>query len=136
MARVALVIASVAVLAVAIAWAGTGSKPHAQFDRRDVERAFGRQGFQLADLGLFEKGDQIEAALFPLSGEPFFVYIARNDVAARQAYEPYARLRLPDTVQVLRGNVIAASDSGLGRKDRRRVVAAMRALSAADQPTP
>jgi hypothetical protein len=134
MARVSVVIASVVVLAVAIAWAANGNKPKAEYDRGDVERAFARQGFRLADVGLFGKGDQIEAALFPLSGEPFLVYIARNDVAAKQAYAPYARLRSPDTVQVLRGNVMAASDSGLSRKDRRRVVAAMRALSNADRP--
>jgi hypothetical protein len=128
--RLVVVLGAVLVLAVGFVLAGRSDKPSRAYDRADVDRAFSQQGFTLADSGLFGSGDQIEAVLFPVSGEPFFVYIARNDVAARQAFSPYARMRSPDTVQILRGNVMAASDSGLSRKGRQRVQAAMQALSA------
>lgn len=128
--RLVVILGAVLVLAVGFALAGRSDKPSRTYSRADVDRAFSQQGFTLADIGLFRSGDQIEAALFPLSGEQFFVYIARNDVAARQAFSPYARVPSPDTVQILRGNVMAVSDSGLSRKTRQRVHAAMQALLA------
>jgi hypothetical protein len=85
------------------------------------------------DTQLFASPDPVEALFAPVSQEPFFVYVGRSDRLAKRQFADYERLKTPETFQVLRGNVIAISDSGLRRGDRKRVRGAMRALVATDR---
>lgn len=132
MTRGFVIAVSAIALVVAAALAVRGEEKRASNDRGDVERAFSQQGFTLIDTHLFgSEGsvEALEALLSPVSGEPFFVYIARNDALAKREFATYAELRTPETFEVLRGNVMAISDSGLSRRDRQRVRAATRALA-------
>jgi hypothetical protein len=131
-----VIAASVGVLVIAAVLTGRNGETDASYERSDVERAFAKQGFTLIDTHLFgseSSVEALEALLSPVSGEPFLVYIARSDELAKEQFASYAELRTPDTFDLLRGNVMAISDSGLGRTDRQRVRAAIRALKDADQ---
>lgn len=118
---------SAAVLVIAVVLSAS-HRDSRTYSPADVVNAFAGQGFTLMDTQLFGSGDPVEALFSPVSQEPFFVYVGRSDRLAKRQFADYERLKTPETFQVLRGNVIAISDSGLRRGDRKRVRGAMRAL--------
>jgi hypothetical protein len=126
------IVASYVVLGVAVVLAVTG-RDSASYRRDHVVAAFAQQGFPLVDAppiaGLVRQFKTAEALLVPTTGEPFWVYVGPSDADAKASFEPHARLALPpETFDLLRGNVMVISDSGVSVQDRQRIRAVVRSL--------
>ena len=140
--RRGLILASAAVLVVALAAAGFSKSPRPTYERADVVRALAAHGYALTEPSGFgwtgyaplEDGDGV--ILFPRSttSPRFYVFVARRDATARAFYEQLTRLgRTPDTFDLARGNVLVSSDStftddGLRADEKRRIRAAINSL--------
>jgi hypothetical protein len=132
---------SVVVLALGVVLAA--SRGDASYTRDEVVQAFAQEGYALAELdgggwtGYAPFADRAEGTfLFPGSqGQgPFYVFVARNDMLARQFFAPLAAAGGgPRVFDLLRGNVVVSSDAslsdtGLTSDERRRISAAMERL--------
>ena len=101
---IALSVRVLGIAAVIAVW----SDDHASYETENVVEAFAQQGFRLhgSELNLVR-----EALLTPSSGEPFFVYVAVSDRVAQRQFASYEALKTPETFDIIRGNVLAISDS-------------------------
>ena len=144
--RPLLVAMSVVVLAVGVAVAAT--RGDASYAPEEVLRAFAENGFTLSDMGPDGESSSGWTGYAPLpstahgrfftpepGGEgPFYVFVAQNDVGAREFFAPLAQAGNGAGVLDLReGNVVVSSDAsltetGLTADERRRIEAAMRQL--------
>lgn len=137
--RPSLTAAAVVALLVALVGAGRAeSEPN--YDRADVVRAFAAQGYELGEPSNYHQFGSHDSTGVLLLPQPFrtsrfYVFVALQQSLAASFYEQLKRGGpTPDAFDLLRRNVIVSSDSsftenGLTPEEKRRVRAAMNALS-------
>jgi hypothetical protein len=116
----------IAVLTVAI----TGCDDSARYSTEEVIAAFQRQGYTLVTRLSFP-GEATAPGesdvLSPRGEQPFTVFVL-SDTVADEAWGDYESQQTHESFDVRRANVVVISDSGLGIRQRDRVLAAMSAL--------
>jgi len=137
-ARLAL-LASLIVLVVATAIAAT--RGGVSYAKDDVIDAFSKQDYALGEIegGRWTRGAPRGPGTFlfpkPIDTAPFYVFVAPNDLLARQFFAPLAQAGGgPGVFDLLQGNIVVSSDAsltetGLTRDERHRIQAAMSLLA-------
>ena len=127
-------LAAVAIVVLSVALVGAGvDEPAPNYDRADVVRAFATQGYELAEGGHDSTGVLLMPRPFPAAR--FYVFVAFQRSYTASFYKQLVEGGpTPDAFDLLRRNVIVSSDSsftenGLTNEEKRRIRAAMSALS-------
>jgi hypothetical protein len=128
-------IPAVACVAVAVLASGCGGSSQT-YSIEEAKAAFGRHGYvletaQWPTTGSLERDGQ--AILAPRDDPGFFVVVT-TDSEADEAWPDYERLEDDDSFVVRRANVALFADDGVSPSDRKRVLAALEALSDRDAP--